>query len=82
MDHEWEKAGDERLTKAETTVLVAIRNCQRQNGPPMTGQLRVLLDNQGHELSVRKLMQLLGSLEIRGLVSLQDGCVVAEDPKT
>ena len=82
MDHEWEKAGDERLTKAETTVLVAIRNCQRQNGPPMTGQLRVLLDNQGHELSVRQLMQLLGSLEIRGLVSLQDGCVVAEDPKT
>ena len=82
MDHEWEKAGDERLTKAETTVLVAIRNCQRQNGPPMTGQLRVQLANQGHELSVRKLMQLLGSLEIRGLVSLQDGCVVAEDPKT
>ena len=47
----------------------------------MTGQLRAELADQGHELSVRQLMQLLGSLEIRGLIRLQDGCVVAEDPK-
>ena len=80
-DSECKKADDERLTKEEATVLAAIRTCQRRNGPPMTGQLRAELANQGRELSVRHLMQLLGSLEIRGLISLQGGCVVAEHPK-
>ena len=79
-DHEYEKTDDDRLTEGEATVLAAIRTYQRQGGPPMTGQLRAELANQGHELSVRHLMQLLGSLEIRSLIRLQDGCVVAEDP--
>ena len=80
-DSEGKKADDESLTKEEATVLAAIRTYQRREGPPMTGQLRAELANQGRELSVRHLMQLLGSLEIRGLISLKDGCVVAEHPK-
>ena len=80
-DSECKKSDDECLTKEEATVLAAIRTCQRRNGPPMTGQLRAELADQGHELSVRHLMQLLGSLEIRGLINMQGGCVVAEDPK-
>ena len=80
-DSECKKADDECLTKEEATVLAAIRTCQRRNGPPMTGQLRAELADQGHEFSVRHLMQLLGSLEIRGLINMQDGCVVAEHPK-
>lgn len=80
-DRKCEKTNDYRLTKEETTLLAAIRTCQRRKGPPMTGQLRAELANRGHELSVRHLMQLLGSLEIRGLVNLQGGCVVAEDPE-
>lgn len=80
-DSEGKKADDECLTKEEATVLAAIRTYQRREGPPMTGQLRAELANQGRELSVRHLMQLLGSLEIRGLISLKDGCVVAEHPK-
>ena len=80
-DREYEKADNNRLTKEEATVLAAIRTCQRREGSPMTGQLRAELADQGHELSVRQLMQLLGSLEIRGLIRLQDGCVAAEDPK-
>ena len=80
-DSECKKADDECLTKEETTVLAAIRTCQRRNGPPMTGQLRAELADQGHEFSVRHLMQLLGSLEILGLINMQDGCVVAEHPK-
>ncbi|MCX8687195.1 DNA-protecting protein DprA [Bifidobacterium sp. B4142] len=80
-DSEGKKADDESLTKEEATVLAAIRTYQRREGPPMTGQLRAELANQGRELSVRHLMQLLGSLEIRDLISLKDGCVVAEHPK-
>lgn len=80
-DRESEKTDDNCLTKDEATVLTAIRTCQRRKGPPMTGQLLAELANQRHELSVRHLMQLLGSLEIRGLINLQGGCVVAEDPK-
>ncbi|WP_445340166.1 DNA-processing protein DprA [Bifidobacterium sp. ESL0825] len=81
MAHEHEKADDDRLAKEEATVLAAIRTCQRRGGPPMMGQLRTELANQEHELSVRHLMQLLGSLEIRGSINLQNGCVVAEDQK-
>ena len=81
-DNECKKADDERLTKDEATVLATVRNCQRRNGPPMTGRLRAELAEQGRGLSVRHLMQLLGSLEIRGLIKLQDGCVVAEHPKS
>ena len=80
-DSEYKKADDECLTKEEATVLAAISTCQRRNGPPMTGQLRAELADQGHEFSVRHLMQLLGSLEIRGLINMQDGCVVAEHLK-
>ncbi|MCT6899715.1 MAG: DNA-protecting protein DprA [Bifidobacterium sp.] len=80
-DRECGKTDDNLLTAEEATVLAAIRTYQRQEGPPMTGQLRTELADQGHELSVRQLMQLLGSLEIRGLIRLQDGCVAAEDPK-
>ena len=80
-DRECGKTDDNHLAEGEATVLAAIRTYQRRGGPPMTGQLRAELADQGHELSVRQLMQLLGSLEIRGLIRLQDGCVVAEDPK-
>lgn len=80
-DCECEKTDDLPLTKEEATVLAAIRTCQCRGGPPMMGQLRAELANQGHELSVRHLMQLLGSLDICGLISLQNGCVVAEDQK-
>ena len=80
-DRECGKTGSDSLTKEEARVLATIRNCQHREGPPMTGQLRTELADQGHELSVRQLMQLLGSLEIRGLINLQDGCVVTEDPK-
>ncbi|WP_445343216.1 DNA-processing protein DprA [Bifidobacterium sp. ESL0819] len=80
-DSECKKADDERLTKEEATVLATIRTYQRREGPPMTGQLRAELADQGHGFSVRHLMQLLGSLEIRGLISLKDGCVITEHPK-
>ena len=81
-DSECKKADDECLTKEEATVLAAIRTCQHRNGPPMTGQLRAELADQRHEFSVRHLMQLLGSLEIRGLINMQDGYIVAEHPKS
>ena len=81
-DSDDEKTNDDCLTEEEATVLAAIRTCQSREGPPMTGQLRAELANQVHELSIRHLMQMLGSLEIRGLISMQHGCVVAEDPKS
>ena len=82
MDQECEKVDDDHLAKEEAAVLATIRICQRRNGPPMTGQLRAKLADQGLDLSVRHLMQLLGSLEIRGLINLKGGCIVAENRKS